>query len=100
MSTNQKSNLSTRVTTIENKLEEVTMEISELKQVFSSGFDKLADSNEHLSRELAKVSDRMGDAIKHFEKAVPVGVVYRIFLLVFLLVGGIMALRTALTGGF
>jgi len=99
MSTNHRGKISDRVDSLEHKLEGVVTELSELKQVFSLGFDKLAASNEHLSKELSILSGEMANAIKHFQQAVPVKVVYQIFLLVFLLVGGIMALRTILTSG-
>lgn len=96
MSIKTSSKLSDRVDNLERKVDEVVNELGEIKQVFSVGFDKLAVSNEHLSRELSNLSGKMGDAIKHFQQAVPVKVVYQIFFLVFLLVGGIMALRSVL----
>lgn len=92
-----------RVDALEQQTKVIQIEVAELRSVFTESIHELAQSNKEvadshrkLSYEMKELAERISNALHNFQTAVPIGVVYKIFMLVFLLVGGIMALKSFL----
>lgn len=76
-----------RLSKLEDNVDKLKDTVSSLEFKVIKRVDDLIESQTKLTNQSYLLTEKIAAVIEHFEKAIPIGVVYRIFAIVFILIG-------------